>query len=62
MGDAMTPATKVQIDNVSGVAYTVAANGENRGASANALNFTVPAAATATDEDVMRPRLRLVRD
>ncbi len=58
MADAMTP--RISITSVSGIAYVATANGENRGASANALNITVPAAAPV--EDAKRPHLRLVRE
>jgi hypothetical protein len=59
MAGAMT--SNVTITGTSGVAYAYAATGGNRGASANALNFMVPAAA-APVEGAKRPHLRLVRD
>lgn len=50
------------VGKVSGVAYAVEATGENRGAPASALNFTVPAPAAATDDRASARHLRLVRD
>lgn len=59
----MGPEINFRVTEISGLAYAVAANGENRGASANASNFTVPTAAgAASTEDAKRPHLRLVRD
>lgn len=53
--------TNVEISKVTGLTYAYAtAHGGNLWTSANAQNFSVPAAALSTG-DVQRPRLRLVR-
>jgi hypothetical protein len=55
--------TTVKITVVSGMSYAiVAASDGNLGASANASNITVPAAATRIRERAKRPHLRLVRE
>lgn len=58
----MNTNTSFSVGQVSGVAYAFAATGENRGAPASALNFTVPARATANDDRADARHLRLVRD